>query len=120
MVLNKKFNVPSTYEILETIVQRYKWQNKTPLQKWSFLYGIGQTCCKLIKIPAYQEDLTLHWFAFFPLIYVFIYIIFVYNTAAYQIKQGELANSFPCTCIIGAAVGVSIMKKSNNYVVILQ
>lgn len=44
MVLNEKLKVPSTFEILKTVLNRTEWKLKSPLQKWSFLDGIGRSC----------------------------------------------------------------------------
>lgn len=109
MVLNKNIKVPSTFEIVKTVVNKGEWKLKSPLQKWSFLYGIGRSCLKLWKHPIYEEDQTLHWFSYFPLFYLFVYIALGVYTAIYYISHSEFIKCFPCTCLlIGPVCGVHL------------
>lgn len=108
MVLNKVLKIPSTLEILKTIVSKDEWKSKSPLQKWSFLYGIGRSCIKLIQFKIYEEDQTLNWYSFFSVYYSFLYAVLVVYTAIYYISHGKYLMWLPCTCLfIGPICGVT-------------
>lgn len=106
MVLNKIVKVPTTLEILKTIVSKGEWKEKSPLQKWSFLYGIGRSCIKVLQFKIYEEDQTLSWYSHFPVFYSFLYMVFVLNTAIYYISHNKYLMWLPCTCLfIGPICG---------------
>lgn len=99
MVLNEKFDIPAPLELLKTALNRRKWKNQTPLQKWFCFYGAGRVCCKLIKITAYQEDQTLSWISFYPVFYLSLHTILVIYTLIYCTLHGEPLKCLICTCI---------------------
>lgn len=107
MVLKPNFNVPTTRELISILMSLEKWKLKTPLQKWTHLYGVGTSLCNVLKVTCFTEDQTLCWYSYYPLVYVSIHFIFVLYTMAYYILNGELANGLPCTCFfVGPICGV--------------
>lgn len=104
----ENLNIPSVLvlEILKTAVNKNEWKLKPPLWKWATLYKIGQICYRLIKIKSFEEDQTLHWFSYFPLVYLSIYLILLIHTTIFYLRQGELDKMFPTTCLMGAIFGV--------------
>lgn len=109
MVLNKEFDIPSTNEILKVAVNRGTWKSKTPLQKWSYFYGIGRLLVCPLKLTTYQEDQTLSWFSYYSLFYCGLHAICVVCTGIHYILLGEPKNFLPCTCMfVGPVCGVCI------------
>lgn len=107
MVLNKVLIVPSTIEIVKTIVTNGEFDSKSPLQRWSFLYGIGRSCLKLLQFKIYEEDQTLNLFSYVSVMYSFLYLIFVVYTAVYYISHNKYHMWLPSTCLfVGPIFGV--------------
>lgn len=107
MILNRKFNVPTTRELLKCLMDRKEWASKSPLRKWLYLYGVGKSLCNVIKITSYKEDQKLCWFSYYPLFYVAVHLILVVYTTVYYISNGEFNKCLPCTCLfIGPVCGV--------------
>lgn len=117
MVFNEILNIPSTFEILKTIVSKGEFDEKSPLQRWSFLYGIGRSCHKVLQFKIYEEDQTLNLYSYVSAMYSFFYMIFVAYTATYYISRNEYLMWLPCTCLfVGPIFGVlQIMIVSNRY-----
>lgn len=106
MIINQKFNVPTTRELFKCLMNRREWKLKSPLQKWLHLYGIGKSLCKVIKMKVYEEDQTLCWFSYYPLFYLVVHVILVVYTTAHYILRGEFDKFLPCTCVfIGPVCG---------------
>lgn len=107
MISNRNFKVPTTRELFKCVINRKEWRSKSPLRKWSYLYGIGKSLCKVIKMPPYEEDQTLCWFAYFPVFYVSVHLILVVYTTVHYTLLGEYNKFLPCTCIFfGPIFGV--------------
>lgn len=99
MVFNEKFNIPSTRELIKMLINSEAWKSKTPLQKWSYLYGIARSLNNVIKMTPYKEDQTLSWFSYYPLFYVSVHFILMMYTIAYYLPNGEFDKFLPCTCV---------------------
>lgn len=107
MTLNKNFNVPTTRQLIKTMVNLKRWKLKTPLQKWTYLYGVGKSFCNVIKATPFIKDQTLCWYSYYPLVYISIHFTLVIYTMAHYIRNGEPGKSLPCTCFfIGPVCGV--------------
>lgn len=104
MVFNKKLSIPTTFELIKMVINLNTWKLKSPLQKWSYLYGIGRSLCIPLKMTAYQEDQTLSWFSYYPILYVSLHAVLVVYTALYYILHNEPTKFFPCTVLFGGPV----------------
>lgn len=63
MVLNEKFTIPTVLELFRSLrTIRTDSSLKIPLQKWSYIYGMGKVACIILAIPTYEEDQTLSLF----------------------------------------------------------
>lgn len=109
-MFNKKLPIPTVRELLRSVrTIRKDWNEKTPLQKWSYLYGIGRALCVVVQVPLYKDDQTLSWLAYQGCLYFGIYFILGVYTIYYYWMIGEVARSLPCTCIlVGPILGVSV------------
>lgn len=107
MTSSRNFKVPTTRELFKCLINRKEWRSKSPLRKWSYLYGIGKSLCNVIKMPPYREDQTLCWFSYFPVFYVSTHLILVVYTTVHYILLGEFNKFLPCTCLFfGPIAGV--------------
>lgn len=107
MALNRNFNVPTTRELIKILANIKSWKSKTPLEKWTHLYGIGRSLCNVIKATPFVEDQTLCWYSYYPLMYISIHFTLVIYTMVHYILNGEPSKGLPCTCIfIGPICGV--------------
>lgn len=108
-VLNNKFNIPTTLELIKILVNMKAWKSKTPFQKWSYLYGVGRSFCNLIKMTTFIEDQTLCWISYYPLVFVPVHLILVIYTIVYYISNGEPSKCLPCTVVfVGPVCGVNL------------
>lgn len=109
MVLNEKLPIPSVWELFQSIPNiRLEWCLKTPLQKWSYLYGIGKATCLIVKIPFYEEDQTLSLWAYQGIVYIGAYFILAIYTLFYHFIRDESIKCLPCTCLLGLIIAVSL------------
>lgn len=116
VLLNENFYVPWPRELIKMIINRDTWKVKTPLEKWSYLYGLGRAIAELLKYTIYSDNQTLCWFSYFPLFYTFTYIVLMFNTVFYYTYHGEVFKSFPCTCVLVGPILSVYLLVSNNYI----
>lgn len=108
-MLNKNLKIPTVPELFRSIRNiRENWKCKTPLQKWSYLFGIGRAACVVVKVPLFEEDQTLSLWAYQGFLYFGSYFLLGLYTVYYYHMSGEIAKSLPCTCLfVGPIVCVS-------------
>lgn len=108
MVLNRKaLEIPSALEMLRILRDRKNWNSRSPYQRWCFFYGFGRIATALIKMPMFHDDLTLSYFAFIPVFYVFFHISLVVYTMMYYVRIGDPMEAFPCTSLLGPIFAVN-------------
>lgn len=101
VILNEKFEIPSLRDLLEVRVTKAKWDSKTPLQKWSYLYGIGRVSLKFLGFPVFREDPSLYWFSYVFFVYMGIDVILeLYTAYNYLLLDGSLGPFLPCTALL--------------------
>lgn len=109
MPLNKKIEILSTVELLKSFRYiRQEWRNKTPYQKWCYLYNIGKTTFKITNYPLYQIDQKLKPLSHLILALIGLVAALEIYTLHFYIIRGEFQKSFPSTCFLsGPLLAVS-------------
>lgn len=109
MVLNKKLTIPTVCELFQLLLTIKKdWSVKSPLEKWSYIYGIGRAANAIVKLPMYDDDQTLSLWAYQGCVYFGAYFVLGVYTVFYFLMSGEFAKCLPCTCLlVGPVLGVS-------------
>lgn len=109
MPLNKRLNIPTFVEMIKSFATiRHEWPLKSPLQKWCYFYGIGRAFFTLNRFSLYEESKELHWFTYYPFLYLGVHIALIFYTAYhYIIVRGEFAKFLPCTCMFTIIATVS-------------
>lgn len=101
VVLNRKFEVPTLRELLEVQRTRAEWDAKTPLQKWSYLYGIGRASLTFLGFPVFRDDPSLYWFSYVFFVYMGVDMILVLYTAYRCLfMDGGFGIFLPCTALL--------------------
>lgn len=112
MKLNKKLPILSIRELLHTTISnltlKHYWKRRTPLQKWSYLYGIGRQALNLTGIRSFREDHSLSLYSYFGISYLGAYMLLAAYTMVYYIHKGEIVRGLECMCIFGPVVAVCL------------
>lgn len=58
MMLNKKLKISLLLELVKSLQTITTWWNKTPYQKWCYIYAAGKILSKPIGIPLYEGKFT--------------------------------------------------------------
>lgn len=99
--VNEKFEVPSLRELLEVRTTRAKWDSETPLQKWSYLYGIGRASLNFLGFPVFRDDPSLYWFSYVFFVYMGVDMVLVFYTAYRCLSMdGGFGVFLPCTALL--------------------
>lgn len=111
VILNEQFEIPSLRELLQVRTTKAKWDSKTPLQKWGYLYGIGRVSLNILGFPVFREDPSLYWFSYIFFVYMGIDMALVFYTAY---KCAFMVDGFavflPCTALlVGPLLCVSLI-----------
>lgn len=104
-----KFEVPTWREILKRIPNaRNDWNQKKPLQKFGYLYGIGKMGMDEAGYSTFRTDQTLTAHSYFAWICGGIHTILMFYTCVSYIRQGMFTKGLPCTCfVMGCVITVS-------------
>lgn len=101
MVLNEKFEIPTLFEMSQIGKIRSEWKSKSPLQKWSHLYGIGKVSLSVLGFPIFTEGSSVYWYSYVFFVYTGIDAILVLYTAYYFLFKGDSFSDFlPCTALL--------------------
>lgn len=93
--------------MLPTILR--DWKAKTPMQKWSFLYGIGKAAFDLTFIPIYKENVAyVHPLGYFMMVYIHACGILQAYTLYYYIQTDRPLLAFRSSPMTGICYGVRL------------
>lgn len=106
MELNKKLKIPGVRELIQITINRKEWHLRTPLQKFSYLYGIGKACTSPTGFTVFQDDQKIVWYSYVIGSFFIIYQLFAAYTVFHYVNKGELLQCLPCTCLLGLAISV--------------
>lgn len=82
------------------------WNKKSPIQKWQFVYNIGNKCSEMIGIR-FLSDNQRNWRGIgCALLLVYFYSTLFYTLIYYGIN-GRFLTGFRCLCLFGIMVSVS-------------
>lgn len=108
MVVKRKFELPTYRELYRTTFGRDKWATKTPIEKWSYIFGGGRKCGSITGLRIFNDEPSFKYRVIPLYCYIITYAAMFIYTVAFHLKQGDPQNSFPCTCLfIGPICSVS-------------
>lgn len=81
------------------------WPQKTPNQKYQFIYNIARFSLDLAGLRV-LSDLRIVPMTFFTGAIVLSWLGFAIYTIVYFASQGRFADGLPCTCLLGIMTSV--------------
>lgn len=110
MLLNRGIDVLSVLGVIKSLRTIGKeWHEKTPYQKYCYMYSIGRAAFKLLALPLFEIDQKLNLYSYFPCFYITLYTLLVINTVIFHIGNGEFVKCLPCTCFLPLLLAVSVL-----------
>lgn len=111
MTLNKKFNVPTTRDLMISLPRiRREWKWMSPIQMWCYLFGIGKFGFGTIKFPIFSKNVKeMHLLSYYCWSYTVTFYLLMLYTFYYYLSRGDSYSCLPCTCMAGVLGAVCIV-----------
>lgn len=109
------FKIPSLRDIILTTFGRCNWITKKPIEKWSYLYGIGHYSCLMCGFSIFKVPQNYVYRSSLSYSYTLTYALLAIYTIYFHMRRGDPGNSLSCTCLL---VGPILTVRSKHCFVI--
>lgn len=108
MVVNTKYKIPSSLDLYRITTGKDDWQSKIPIDKWSYLFGIGKVFGDVSGLVVFNDDQRYRLRASFFYIFTVVYALLTIYTFYFHLNRGDLEYFLSATCLLtGPVLAVS-------------
>lgn len=85
---------------------QFRWQSKTPKEKWDILFETGRISSEVLGIRIYS-DVKTGWYTLIGAIVITSCIALITYTIQFYCVRNEFVRSIECSCPLGIIIPVS-------------